>query len=83
MKKPKKQRMKTNVLKAFLVLTIISTCILRGSASNSSNNNINPYKILGVEKSASQDDIRKRYRKLCLKYHPDKNVHLKDEERIK
>lgn len=34
----------------------------------------NPYTVLGVSKEASQDDIRRNYRKLCLKYHPDKNV---------
>jgi len=40
------------------------------------------YHILGASKDATEDEIKKCYRRLALKYHPDKHAHSEDDEKV-
>ncbi|KAG5452210.1 DnaJ sub C member 7 [Clonorchis sinensis] len=42
---------------------------------------INYYKVLGVKKSASSDEIKQAYKKLALQHHPDRHTHADDATR--
>ena len=39
------------------------------------------YEVLGVDKGASEGDIKKAYRKAAMKYHPDKFANASDAEK--
>lgn len=43
---------------------------------------MNPYDIIGVQKNSSQEDIKKAYRKLSLKHHPDRNGNSEDSKKM-
>ncbi|MEE8398482.1 MAG: DnaJ domain-containing protein [Desulfobacterales bacterium] len=48
----------------------------RGTGFDESVATPDPYTVLGVKRNASRDEIKRAYKQLALKYHPDKAQHL-------
>lgn len=59
----------------FLIVLVLILQILSALA-------FDPYRVLGVTRRASQADIKKAYKKLVRKWHPDKNKHPQAEDKF-
>mmetsp|Transcript_27063 Transcript_27063/g.42832 ORF Transcript_27063/g.42832 Transcript_27063/m.42832 type:complete len:621 (+) Transcript_27063:24-1886(+) len=64
----------------WLLLLLIASVIVSVVHAQSK---LDPYKILNVPKHATQKEIRKAFKSLALKYHPDRNIDSADPDRMK
>lgn len=47
--------------------------------SDSQSYNKDPYRVLGIDSSATDDEVKKAFRKMAMKYHPDKVAGMSEE----
>ena len=51
----------------------------KGSYTGNTTSARDPYKVLGINQNATDDEVRKAYRKMALKYHPDRVAGMSEE----
>jgi molecular chaperone DnaJ len=64
------------MIRLLVALFVVVAATPIRAASHHNGHNSNPFAILGIPNSATQAEIKQRYRRLCLEYHPDKKLHL-------
>lgn len=70
-----------SVVLVLFVLVCFGLYVTASGAPASPASSQDPYKVLGVSKDATDNEIKKAYRTLCLKLHPDKCVGKSESER--
>ncbi|XP_039129778.1 dnaJ protein ERDJ3A [Dioscorea cayenensis subsp. rotundata] len=65
-----------------LLFFVFLSFVFASLISSGDAKTLDPYKVLGVDKNASQRDIQKAFHKLSLKYHPDKNKEKSAQEKF-
>ena len=74
------------VMVFFIWVIILLTTLLDGTSqvsASSSSTKKDYYDLLGIKKSATDREIKKAFRKLAVKYHPDKNKEKGAEDKFK
>jgi DnaJ-class molecular chaperone len=69
------QTIRVSKQRLFAKIVTLATCLLLFcQLAQAASSFTNPYAVLGVDRTDSDAVIKKRYHKLCLKYHPDKQT---------